>query len=226
MPEIPFVGGAYRGRSLNLNSQQCQNLFPVLDKTGGKSVIALYHIPGITAALNLGGSLGKYFIGLNAELNFEGEETHYHKRLTWHSLSIGGQLNWDTDLQNIKRPARPRHFEMTLDSSFGFASSLSSLRKTATAYYLGFNKELSFTKDLSWRVRNYELTITGKSLFSGDLSWTLRIPGDHYEVDLFPKPWKKRPKITFEGTISAMKMTPGGHYWIELGGRIGASGGP
>lgn len=46
--EIPFIGGSYRGRSLNLNAQVCQNLYPVLDNEGGKNVIALMNTPGLT----------------------------------------------------------------------------------------------------------------------------------------------------------------------------------
>lgn len=46
--EIPFIGGAYSGRSLNLNAQVCQNLYPVLDSEGGKNVIALMNTPGLT----------------------------------------------------------------------------------------------------------------------------------------------------------------------------------
>lgn len=45
--EIPFVGGAYQGRSTNLNAQVCQNYYPVLDKEGGKKIIALYGTPGL-----------------------------------------------------------------------------------------------------------------------------------------------------------------------------------
>lgn len=46
--EIPFVGGAYEGRSKNLNAQKCQNLYPVVDKQEGKKVLALYGTPGLT----------------------------------------------------------------------------------------------------------------------------------------------------------------------------------
>lgn len=46
--EIPFVGGAYTGRSSNLNAQVCQNLFPVVDNQQGKKVMALYGTPGLT----------------------------------------------------------------------------------------------------------------------------------------------------------------------------------
>jgi hypothetical protein len=46
--EIPFVGGAYEGRSKNLNAQKCQNLYPVGDKQEGKKVLALYGTPGLT----------------------------------------------------------------------------------------------------------------------------------------------------------------------------------
>lgn len=45
--EINFVGGAYTGRSKNLNAQVCQNYYPVLDKQGGKKVIALMGTPGL-----------------------------------------------------------------------------------------------------------------------------------------------------------------------------------
>jgi hypothetical protein len=44
---IPFIGGAYAGRSLNINAQVCQNLYPVLDQEGGKSVVALMNTPGL-----------------------------------------------------------------------------------------------------------------------------------------------------------------------------------
>lgn len=43
---IPFIGGAYSGRSTNLNAQVCQNLFPVVDKEGGKSALSLMGTPG------------------------------------------------------------------------------------------------------------------------------------------------------------------------------------
>lgn len=46
MIEFPFIGGAYAGRSLNLNAQVCQNLYPVADKEGGKSVLSLMGVPG------------------------------------------------------------------------------------------------------------------------------------------------------------------------------------
>ncbi len=44
--EIPFIGGAYLGRSKNLNAQVCQNLMPIVDQQGGKSVLALMGTPG------------------------------------------------------------------------------------------------------------------------------------------------------------------------------------
>lgn len=44
--EIPFIGGAYKGRSTNINAQVCQNLYPVMDKEGGK-VAALMNTPGL-----------------------------------------------------------------------------------------------------------------------------------------------------------------------------------
>lgn len=45
--EFPFCGGNYEDFSKNLNSQICQNLYPVLDQQEGKSVISLENIPGL-----------------------------------------------------------------------------------------------------------------------------------------------------------------------------------
>lgn len=50
--EFPFAGGSYEDFSKNLNSQVCQNLYPVLDQQEGKSVISLENVPGLTLILN------------------------------------------------------------------------------------------------------------------------------------------------------------------------------
>lgn len=55
MPQIPFVGAAYKERSVCLDAQVCINLFPVMGESGtAKSVRALYGTPGtrplVTAA--------------------------------------------------------------------------------------------------------------------------------------------------------------------------------
>lgn len=50
--KIPFIGGAYLGRSPNVNAQECVNLYPVVDKEGGK-VLALYPCPGLKPWLDL-----------------------------------------------------------------------------------------------------------------------------------------------------------------------------
>lgn len=47
--DIPFIGGAYQGRSTDLNSQQCINFMPVMDRQGGKSPISLQNTPGLTS---------------------------------------------------------------------------------------------------------------------------------------------------------------------------------
>ncbi len=47
MIEFNFIGAAYEARSLNLNAQRCQNLYPVVDAQGGKNVIALMGSPGL-----------------------------------------------------------------------------------------------------------------------------------------------------------------------------------
>src|SRR3989304_1444939 len=52
--EIQIVGGAYLGRSSNLNAQVCQNLYPITGGPGGKKVIALANTPGLTEFADLG----------------------------------------------------------------------------------------------------------------------------------------------------------------------------
>ncbi len=47
MPQIPFVGASYKERSVNLDTQACINLFPVMGESGtAKAVRALYGTPG------------------------------------------------------------------------------------------------------------------------------------------------------------------------------------
>jgi hypothetical protein len=59
--ETSFIGGAYQGRSLNLNAQQCINFYPVIDQQDGKSVIALFGTSGLKpfADLNRDGEEGR-----------------------------------------------------------------------------------------------------------------------------------------------------------------------
>jgi hypothetical protein len=54
--QIPFVGGAYQSRSLNLDAQCCINLYPVLGESGNaKSVRALFGTPGLRRLATLVG---------------------------------------------------------------------------------------------------------------------------------------------------------------------------
>ena len=50
--KIPFIGGGYLGRSLNIDSQRCVNLYPVLDKEGGKP-LTLDGTPGLSEQFNM-----------------------------------------------------------------------------------------------------------------------------------------------------------------------------
>lgn len=53
---IPFVGGAYQSRSLNLDAQRCVNFYPVLGDSGtAKAVAALFGTPGLRLIATLGG---------------------------------------------------------------------------------------------------------------------------------------------------------------------------
>lgn len=69
--EIPFIGGAYLGRSSNLDSQRCVNLVPEVDKQGGRTIF-LAGTPGLapyTSITTANGSdyTGTYSIGVNAD---------------------------------------------------------------------------------------------------------------------------------------------------------------
>ena len=44
--EIPFLGGAYEGRSKSINAQWSVNMFPVFDEQDAKTIIAMYGTPG------------------------------------------------------------------------------------------------------------------------------------------------------------------------------------
>jgi len=55
--KIPFVGTAYRSRSLNMASQQCINLYPEVSEVDG-SVMALYGTPGLRRLVTIPGSGG------------------------------------------------------------------------------------------------------------------------------------------------------------------------
>ncbi len=44
--EIPFLGGAYEGKSKSINAQQSINMFPVYDQNEAKVVRAMYGTPG------------------------------------------------------------------------------------------------------------------------------------------------------------------------------------
>lgn len=51
---VPIVGGHYKGRSLNLNAQETVNLYPVLDREGGKYESALVGTPGCKVFCDIG----------------------------------------------------------------------------------------------------------------------------------------------------------------------------
>ena len=71
--EIPFIGGAYQGRSTSFNAQQSINCFPAYDKNQPKTAVAMYGTPGTLefsdteyGAYEVRGmvGLGSYFIAV------------------------------------------------------------------------------------------------------------------------------------------------------------------
>ncbi len=51
--EIPLVGGQYIGRSTDVDAQECINLYPVVNQSGGK-VLSLQPIPGLKTWSDVG----------------------------------------------------------------------------------------------------------------------------------------------------------------------------
>ena len=47
--KIPFIGGSYQGRSVNVNAQRTVNLMPVVSNQS-KEVLAMQHTPGLNPA--------------------------------------------------------------------------------------------------------------------------------------------------------------------------------
>lgn len=52
--QIPFIGGAYKGPSSDVNAQRCVNLYPELDQLHAKTVAALYPTPGLKTWVDTG----------------------------------------------------------------------------------------------------------------------------------------------------------------------------
>lgn len=77
--EIPFLGGAYAGRSDSLNAQRSVNLFPVFDNNEPKSAIAMYGTPGDTTFCDTGEVaivrslhvMGQYLYAVVGDIVFE-----------------------------------------------------------------------------------------------------------------------------------------------------------
>jgi len=51
--KIQFIGGSYQGKSTNVNSQVCKNLFPVVNKEGGKEPLSIMGTPGLSVYMDL-----------------------------------------------------------------------------------------------------------------------------------------------------------------------------
>jgi len=47
MPEIPFIGGSYSGRTTDINSQRSINQYPYIDQQEGKTVLSMVGTPGL-----------------------------------------------------------------------------------------------------------------------------------------------------------------------------------
>jgi len=52
--QIPFLGGAYEGKSGKINAQQSVNLFSVFDDKEPKVAISMYSTPGLTQRIDIG----------------------------------------------------------------------------------------------------------------------------------------------------------------------------
>lgn len=76
--KIPFVGPAYTARSLNLASQQCINLYPVISEVNGE-ITALYGTPGLRRLVtlpNTGGTRGGYVPATGRAIVVQGNKVY------------------------------------------------------------------------------------------------------------------------------------------------------
>src|SRR4030067_3510227 len=128
-------------------------------------------------------------------------------------MSLSGSMGvMDPGLANMKRPTKPAHFSLVLDGAQSFEKKHSWTLKTPSIYSLVLDSLLCFSKNLSWRARESELVLAGLSAMNGSVSWTRKTPVAHYDIDLFPKQARKRPKITMRGVLSSMRMGAVGHF--------------
>lgn len=86
-----FIGAAYTLDSLNMDSQQCVNMYPVIDESGnGKEgeVAYLQGTPGMVSGYSLPANISTLYLASNGELYFSNKSTLY-------------KLNSDGSVRNI-----------------------------------------------------------------------------------------------------------------------------
>lgn len=86
---IPFVGGAYEGRSKNINAQQSINLFPVTDGNEGKVPMAMYGTPGSIEFCDTSKSAGRRMHVMGDYMYVVADNTAYETTTAGALTSLG-----------------------------------------------------------------------------------------------------------------------------------------
>jgi len=196
MPEIPFVGGAYRGRSGPQNSQSCQNLFPVLSKDG-KVVRALYGTPGLTPWTTDIGSQQNAGLRFTGDLARTSGFTRGAADGVSGQLSLKGDVSWLTPCsvetvvisytseqmylsgtQNLTASGGIRPYTWSIQSGGGSFSTLTGDATTYTAPAINPNCMYNATIRCTDYCDNYaeiHVAITNETLNAADAYRTLYI---------------------------------------------------
>lgn len=115
--KIPFVGGAYKSRSVNINCQRCQNLYPVIDDK--EKVTALVNTPGLVKFAGLGAGEIRGLCIHDGNLYAVSGSTTYKVATDGVKTTLTGSLNTSTG--HVWMESNGTHF-MIVDGAHGYYS--------------------------------------------------------------------------------------------------------
>ena len=247
--EFDFIGGAYEARSLNLNAQRCQNLYPVIDvgKEGSKNVVALLGSPGLkvwanpshTAEVRGLYSTEDYLYGVIGDrvyrFDSEGNATQMTGTVNATSGYISMAENYNDEIIIIDKPKgyvlNTTTSTVTLISAAGFPEATSAIQQdgyfivsvqdSAEFNYSGLND------GTSWDALNF-YSADSQPDFLVSCATTAR------DVWLFGSkttevwyndgsPFSRYQNVFFEngcGAIGSVCVTPDGIVWLDNQFRI------
>ncbi len=116
--QIPFIGGAYKADSLNINAQECINLYPVVDAQQEPAVVALVGIPGCKQWVDIGVS-----VEIRGMIEFDGYIYAVCGDTVYKISSSGAKTALSTTLDTSTGPVWMEHNGlevMITDDTYGY----------------------------------------------------------------------------------------------------------